>query len=679
MSRSFRTLAVLLLVSSVAAAVPHRPGTPATYALVIGISDYLHYGDEPGGDLPGAANDATAFRDVLVGRMGVPESNIRVLLDLEATRARIQREMSQWLPSVVRPGDLVWIFYAGHGSQAWDVAGDEDDGLDETICPTDVARTGASTDIRDDELSRWLSALPAVEVILIWDKCHAESSMRAATPFGRSRVLGRDVRDLPRPTGMRLPREARALRGLGSRVEAEPLRVTEEWHRDRSRARDAARPVLIEIAASQADQVAMDAAWPAEGGGPPVFGGAFTTNFTRNIWQAPGEATLEEVFRRTANDMRAQRFEQRPMLTDEAGMRTRSLEALAAVSAPSEAARPGEPAGAAALPTTGVTAAAGELPIVAAAGERVTLGAGVAAGVTVGSVYEAAGALLRVVDVTATEATAVRAERDLLPGAPPTPARTPAAGATARLVAHVFPVSDLRVSISDLETAEQEALVRVLGGWPSLTLVRTAGDYAHLIVRRTDDGYVLLGVDGFPRHRIRARSASDAVREMTSILTAEARAQQLARLDNPAQPFELDFRIDDDDNDLIVGDFVRIHIRSERSGYLTLIDLPADGTVTVVFPTEPGQDNRVAAGEPFVLPRLSDPAILVTPPLGRSMVRAFVTERPLDIRLQPRDPQLGVHVLDALRAAAGESPLRGSQAMPVGNWASASIVYDVME
>jgi hypothetical protein len=61
------------------------------------------------------------------------------------------------------------------------------------------------------------------------------------------------------------------------------------------------------------------------------------------------------------------------------------------------------------------------------------------------------------------------------------------------------------------------------------------------------------------------------------------------------------------------------------------------------------------------------------------MLRAFVTERPLRITLEQGDPRLGEHVVEALRAAAGESPLRGSYAVPVASWATASIVYDVVE
>lgn len=71
-------------------------------------------------------------------RGGFPESNVRMLLNHDATRDAIEDGITDWLVGNARPGDSVVIFYAGHGSQMWDEDGDEDDGLDETIAPADV-------------------------------------------------------------------------------------------------------------------------------------------------------------------------------------------------------------------------------------------------------------------------------------------------------------------------------------------------------------------------------------------------------------------------------------------------------------------------------------------------------------------------------------------------------------
>ena len=70
---SFRHAAVLVAATLVSAAAPHAEYAPNHWALIVGISDYQNFGDEIGGDLPGAVNDANAFRDVAVARLGVPE------------------------------------------------------------------------------------------------------------------------------------------------------------------------------------------------------------------------------------------------------------------------------------------------------------------------------------------------------------------------------------------------------------------------------------------------------------------------------------------------------------------------------------------------------------------------------------------------------------------------------
>lgn len=653
-----RVLLVLPALLLLCAGSRYGRSEPTSYALVIGVSDYLEYGDEPGGDLPGAVNDAHAFRDVLVGRLGVPAANIHLLLDGAAKRADIEREFASWLPSVVREGDVVWVFYAGHGSQTWDQDMDEADGMDETICPVDAGRSTFDFDIVDDEIDRWIAALPTASVFLVWDKCHAESSMRSSVPNARARVLGRALTDMPKPVGLRERREGRA---LGSRNES-----GEEWLRDRdARGQRGDGPTVVELAASRADQVAMDVAWPPEGEEAPRYGGAFTTNLVRNLWQAPEAATLEDVFRRTATDMRAQRFEQQPQLTDTRGLRTRPLSSFVPAAVDT-----GGPAQQHADPTVAATVA--RLPVADVAPAGVLLGAGAAAGVTPGSLYEAEGTLLRVVEVGPAYARA-----QIVTAAPGTVA--PGRGAEATLVAYQFPSALLHVSIAELPDDDVRAIREAVADWPAIVLVGSAMELAHLVVRRDVNGFVVLGMDGFRRHRIASGDPSEDVAALAHVLIGESRSRQLAVLDNPAQPFPLQFSIDGSDDDLALGEEVRIRVRSGRDGFLTLVDLPADGTVTVVFPTEPWQDARIRAGAEFVLPRLSDPPIVVAPPLGRSMVRAFVTAQPLAIELSSGDPDLAEHILESLRRAAGADVLSTSDALPVTSWNSASIVYDVVE
>ncbi|KAJ7747456.1 hypothetical protein DFH07DRAFT_962563 [Mycena maculata] len=94
------------------------------FALVIGINTYSS-SDYP--NLQGAVNDARAFEKYLLeppkegggGGLGVPDSNILVLEDLQATRAGIlEAFQSHFLNNTKIPdgGDAAMIlFYAGHG------------------------------------------------------------------------------------------------------------------------------------------------------------------------------------------------------------------------------------------------------------------------------------------------------------------------------------------------------------------------------------------------------------------------------------------------------------------------------------------------------------------------------------------------------------------------------------
>lgn len=650
---SFRHAAVLAAATLVGAAAPHSDYTPGHWALIVGISDYQNFEDEIGGDLPGAVNDALAFRDVAVARFGVPVENVRLILDHEATRANIEGAFTEWLPSVVGPQDVVFVFFAGHGSQVWDEDMDEEDGLEETICPTDVARGSPDMDIVDDEVALWLNAIPAADVVVVWDKCHAESSTRAVTPFARPRALDREPQeDLPRPsrTGAR---EAGPSRGLGDRIVTRP---SEEWRGRRV-------PNIVEVAASQADQVAVDAAWPSDDG-ETRFGGAFTTNFVRNAWQAPSDATLEDLFDRTSNDLRAQRFQQRPQLSGAGTIRTRSISAIAA-GAPADApADEPESAG---------------VPVLTVQGDVVTLAGGASTGVTVGSVYAVGTTLLRVSAVEDEVIRAVRTSTELR-GIEAVAREALAPGARAHLVAYAYPPAELRVSLADLPEAARTVIAGALNSVQHLVVVNGTGEFAHLIVRPAQNGYVVLGLDGFARHHVPASSAATAAEPLREILLREVQANELAELDNPAAPFELAFDFNSEDNSFGLGDLVEFHVTSERAGYLTIVDLGTDGTITVLFPNALDADNRLEPGQAFVLPT---PAMRMefraTPPAGRGIVRAFLTDRPLDLTIREGETDLGRAVMSALAGAVGPSPLRDADAMPVTNWATRSIAYEVTQ
>ena len=599
-------LAALAAVGLFAAFTPHTR-TPNSYAVIVGISDYANFGPEIGGDLPGARNDARDFRDVLIAQKGFAPENIHMVLDQEATRDRLVSELKTWLPSVAKPGDLVVFFFAGHGSQMWDTNGDEEDGLDETICPTNVVKGDTRNDIPDDELNAMLKAIPTDNIVVVLDNCHAGSGTRAVTPFARPRSLDRTATiDVPKP--------ADATTTQTSAPDATPASV-------------------LEIAAAQADEVAVDAEWPGEGNEPSTFNGAFTRNFVRNLWQSPA-ASYAEIFDMTVEDMKRERFAQRPNI--DGGTKNKTSQP--------------------AFTAFGVKAGSGEalVPVVAVGAQGIELGGGAAAGITAGSTYKVGDVTLRV-----TKVEGARAYANAIGGGVKT-------GDRARLIQYVAPEANLKVSVAGLAPATRAAVIAQLKTTPGITLVEGARDFAHLLVRPKDDAYAIIGLDGATRH-IAAQPAAVA-----TLLVQEAGAHQLAGLENPAHPFSLEFQFTGNRKSFKVGDAVEFRARSGRDGYLTIVDLGTDGKVVVIYPSEAGQDNRIKAGEDFILPN-GDMTFEAQLPSGRGIVRAFVTERPLDLPFSQGEATDASLVGKALKNAIGAT----GTAIPVNNWATGSIVYSI--
>jgi hypothetical protein len=88
-----------------------RKPYPKDWGLIIGIEDYAH--------LPKveyARKDALIVRDYFERILGVPEENIIMLLDSDATKARIEGFLQQYIPANVKPGTTLYVYFAGHGA-----------------------------------------------------------------------------------------------------------------------------------------------------------------------------------------------------------------------------------------------------------------------------------------------------------------------------------------------------------------------------------------------------------------------------------------------------------------------------------------------------------------------------------------------------------------------------------
>ncbi|EFJ51059.1 metacaspase type I [Volvox carteri f. nagariensis] len=168
-------------------APPAGHGTRRRRAVLIGCS-------YPGTSsaLNGCLNDVQCIQFCLQKRFGFSAEQIVVLRDdpgrhpdFTSTKANIYRAV-QWLMMDQRYGDSLFFHFSGHGSQQYDRNGDEEDGYDETICPSDFKRAGQ---IVDDELNRLMvrPLMPGVTLHAVVDACHSGTALDL--PF-RAKVDG---------------------------------------------------------------------------------------------------------------------------------------------------------------------------------------------------------------------------------------------------------------------------------------------------------------------------------------------------------------------------------------------------------------------------------------------------------------------------------------------------------
>ncbi|KDN34064.1 hypothetical protein RSAG8_12852, partial [Rhizoctonia solani AG-8 WAC10335] len=141
----------------------------------------------PGSPSPlrGCCNDVFNIKRFLIDHFQFDESDIRALTDDQSshgeigeakpTRAAIA-EYIEWLVGDAEPDDSLFFFYSGHGSNRPDLDGDEHDGMDEAICPTDCDTTGLLVD--DDLYDMLVKPLPAgAGLTALFDSCHSGSAL----------------------------------------------------------------------------------------------------------------------------------------------------------------------------------------------------------------------------------------------------------------------------------------------------------------------------------------------------------------------------------------------------------------------------------------------------------------------------------------------------------------------
>ncbi|BBM86236.1 caspase family protein [Candidatus Uabimicrobium amorphum] len=150
-----------------------------TKALLIGINKYENLPKKYW--LDGCENDVSIVKNMLKTHFSV--DNITTLINEEATRETILKELDKLSQYAKKPSTQIIIFFSGHGSLKKDGPdGDEADGFDETILTYNSTLQGEG-DIIDDEIHQVLQNLTALKahVTMIFDCCHSGSGNRGST------------------------------------------------------------------------------------------------------------------------------------------------------------------------------------------------------------------------------------------------------------------------------------------------------------------------------------------------------------------------------------------------------------------------------------------------------------------------------------------------------------------
>lgn len=156
---------------------------PQKRALLVGINYRRTRGARP---LTGCINDTKLVHKLLAEKFDFEDADIWVMTDepiefgegvrhFTATKRNIVNGM-RWLVNGASPGDHLFFHFSGHGSQVRDLNGDELDGWDEVILPSDYQKAGH---ILDDDIHRIMvrGLCKGAHLTVLVDACNSGTIM----------------------------------------------------------------------------------------------------------------------------------------------------------------------------------------------------------------------------------------------------------------------------------------------------------------------------------------------------------------------------------------------------------------------------------------------------------------------------------------------------------------------
>mmetsp|Transcript_15263 Transcript_15263/g.26720 ORF Transcript_15263/g.26720 Transcript_15263/m.26720 type:complete len:641 (+) Transcript_15263:60-1982(+) len=131
--------------------------------------------------LRGCVNDTHSWKDTLMKHYGFEEKNILVMHDeLEDKRLwptlKNMKNGLRWLAEGANPGDVLFFSFSGHGTQIDSDDGNEADGKDEALCPTNFREEGL---LLDNEIFDLVVTplVSGVKLTIILDCCHSGTAV----------------------------------------------------------------------------------------------------------------------------------------------------------------------------------------------------------------------------------------------------------------------------------------------------------------------------------------------------------------------------------------------------------------------------------------------------------------------------------------------------------------------
>lgn len=143
--------------------------------IALGIAS--NYPNSPS-ELGGCLNDLDNITEIQINHLGYKKENIiRVADDVELkpNRRTMTAQLLKFAQKSYEPGVTEgWFHYSGHGSNVVDRNGDESDGRDECMIPTDYDDEKNGGVITDDDLNSIFSQInPDIRLFVCIDACHS--------------------------------------------------------------------------------------------------------------------------------------------------------------------------------------------------------------------------------------------------------------------------------------------------------------------------------------------------------------------------------------------------------------------------------------------------------------------------------------------------------------------------